>query len=139
MKKVLLLMVLVFGLLVVGCGKDKKEDTNTAVVENISKDLSPDEFIKELYSNEKYFKKVDTIECFYPKYKELVFETFEKSKVQKSYSLSFVYETDEELRELKDYVENFNKTSKIMKVFSTIETPTSKRISFGIEYPNKNK
>lgn len=139
MKKILLLMLLMFGILVVGCGKDEKEDTNTTVVENISKDLSPDELINEFYNNEKYSKKIDSIVCFYPKYKELIFETFEKSKAQKSYTLSFIYETDEELKELQEYAVSFNKTHEIMKLREPNVTPKEKRISFGLIYPNKNK
>lgn len=143
MKKILLLMILVFGLLIVGCGKDKGQDTNTTIVENISKNLSPDELIKELYSNEKYGKKVMAYNCFYPKYKELVFETFAKREEKKSQSVIFCYETDDELNDLKEYINNFNKNNDTMKILESIDIPVSnsykplKLISFPLDYPNK--
>ena len=48
MKKGLLLMVLILGMLMVGCGKEKEVTTETSpVIENVNQNLTPDEFINE--------------------------------------------------------------------------------------------
>ena len=140
MKKVLLLMVLVFGILVVGCGKDKKEDTNTSVGENISKNLSYEEQIMELATNEKYFKKINATDYFYPKYKELVCETYANRETPKDQTIKFCYETEEELKELKEYAKKFNETHERMKLSEDpFEDKHIKTISFANTFPNSNK
>ena len=62
--------------------------------------MNYDDFIvNELYGNEKYGKKVNGLYCFYPKYKDVVFEAFANSEGQKSQVIKFCYETEEELKE----------------------------------------
>lgn len=140
MKKGLLLMVLILGMLMVGCGKEKETTTETSpVIETVNQNFTPDEFINELLTNEKYFKEINGIEYFYPQYKELVCETFANREKPKNQMISFCYETEEELQELKEYATKFNETHERMKldIENAIETPTSNRISFPNTYPNK--
>ncbi len=142
MKKELLLMVLILGMLLVGCGKGKEAEitSENIVAEVDKKNMNYDDFIvNELYGNEKYGKKINGLYCFYPKYKDVVFEAFANSEEQKSQVIKFCYETEEELKELKEYAIKFNETHERMKldIENAIETPTSNRISFPNTYPNK--
>ena len=139
MKKGLLLMVLILGMLMVGCGKEKEvEITSENIVAEVDKkNMNYDDFIvNELYGNEKYGKKVNGLYCFYPKYKDVVFEAFANSEEQKSQ----VFEsTSGNTFKLKEYAIKFNETHERMKldIENAIETPTSNRISFPNTYPNK--
>lgn len=138
MKKELLLMVLILGMLLVGCGKGKEAEITSENI--VKKNMNYDDFIvNELYGNEKYGKKINGLYCFYPKYKDVVFEAFANSEEQKSQVIKFCYETEEELKELKEYAIKFNETHERMKldIENAIETPTSNRISFPNTYPNK--
>ena len=142
MKKGLLLMVLILGMLMVGCGKEKEVTTETSpVIENVNQNLTPDEFINELLTNEKYFKKINGIEYFYPQYKELVCETFANREKPKNQMISFCYETEEELKELKEYATKFNETHERMKldIENAMEEKHNKTISFGNYFPETLK
>jgi lipoprotein len=142
MKKGLLLMVLILGMLLVGCGKEKETTVETlTVTENVNQNFTPDEFIKELLTNEKYFKKINGIEYFYPQYKELVCETFANREKPKNQMISFCYETEEELKELKEYAIKFNETHERMKldIENAMEEKHNKTISFGNYFPETLK
>lgn len=142
MKKGLLLMVLILGMLMVGCGKEKETTVETlTVTENVNQNFTPDEFIKELLTNEKYFKKINGIEYFYPQYKELVCETFANREKPKNQMISFCYETEEELKELKEYATKFNETHERMKldIENAMEEKHNKTISFGNYFPETLK
>ena len=142
MKKGLLLMVLILGMLMVGCGKEKETTVETlTVTENVNQNFTPDEFIKELLTNEKYFKKINGIEYFYPQYKELVCETFTNREKPKNQMISFCYETEEELKELKEYATKFNETHERMKldIENAMEEKHNKTISFGNYFPETLK
>ena len=138
MKKGLLLMVLILGMLLVGCGKEKEVEKTSENIVAEANNVDVQKLINEFYTNEKYSQKINGVTCFNPEYKEIIFETFAKSKEQKSYSLTFVYKDEKELEELEKYVEEFNKKSEIMK----LERPFNediylKRISYILDYPNK--
>ena len=140
MKKELLLIVLVLGMLLIGCGKEKEAEitSENIVTEVDKKNMNYDDFIvNELYGNEKYGKKINGLYCFYPEYKELIFETFAKSSEQKSYSLTFIYKDEKELEEIDKSVEEFNKKSEIMKLEGRFLDIYSKQISYYLDYPNK--
>ncbi len=141
MKKELLLIVLVLGMLLIGCGKEKEAEitSENIVTEVDKKNMNYDDFIvNELYGNEKYGKKINGLYCFYPEYKELIFETFAKSSEQKSYSLTFIYKDEKKLKELEEYVEEFNKKSEIMKLLRPFDEDIyTKQISYILDYPNK--
>ena len=142
MKKGLLLMVLILGMLMVGCGKEKETTVETlTVTENVNQNFTPDEFIKELLTNEKYFKKINGIEYFYPQYKELVCETFANREKPKNQMINFCYETEEELKELKEYATKFNETHERMKldIENAMEEKHNKTISFGNYFPETLK
>lgn len=142
MKKGLLLMVLILGMLMVGCGKEKETTTETLpVIGTVNQNFTPDEFINELLTNEKYFKKINGIEYFYPQYKELVCETFANREKPKNQMISFCYETEEELKELKEYAIKFNETHERMKldIENAMEAPHNKTISFGNYFPETLK
>lgn len=140
MKKGLLLMVLILGMLLVGCGKEKETTVETlTVTETVNQNLTPDEFIKELLTNEKYFKKINGIEYFYPQYKELVCETFANREKPKNQMIKFCYETEEELQELKEYATKFNETHERMKLTEPDIVPQFKTISFGNYFPETLK
>ena len=142
MKKGLLLMVLILGMLMVGCGKEKETTVETlTVTENVNQNFTPDEFIKELLTNEKYFKKINGIEYFYPQYKELVCEAFANREKPKNQMISFCYETEEELKELKEYATKFNETHERMKldIENAMEEKHNKTISFGNYFPETLK
>ena len=139
MKKGLLLMVLILGILLVGCGKEKEVEitSENIVAKTGDENIDIEKLIDEFYTNEKYSQKINGITCFNPEYKELIFETFAKSKEQKGYSLTFVYKDEKELKELEEYVEEFNKKSEIMKLEGRFLDIYSKQISYYLDYPNK--
>ena len=142
MKKGLLLMVLILGILLIGCGKEKETTTETlTVIESVNQNFTPDEFIKELLTNEKYFKEINGIKYFYPQYKELVCETFANREKPKNQMIKFCYETEEELQELKEYATKFNETHERMKldIENAMEEKHNKTISFGNYFPETLK
>ena len=143
MKKGLLLMVLILGMLLVGCGKDKGEisSNDVTVATNVVKGNTYDEKIMELLTNEKYFKKINGLEYFYPQYKELVCETFANREKPKNQVIKFCYETEEELQELKEYAIKFNETHERMKldIENANERKDNKTISFGNYFPETLK
>lgn len=138
MKKGLLLMVLILGMLLVGCGKEKEVEITSENIVAGANNVDVEKLIDEFYTNEKYSQKINGITCFNPEYKELIFETFAKSKEQKGYSLTFVYKDEKELEELEKYVEEFNKKSEIMKLERPFDEDVYlKQISYILDYPNK--
>jgi len=138
MKKGLLLMVLILGMLLVGCGKEKEVEKTSENIVAEANNVDVQKLINEFYTNEKYSQKINGVTCFNPEYKEIIFETFAKSKEQKSYSLTFVYKDEKELEELEKYVEEFNKKSEIMKLERPFDEDIYlKRISYILDYPNK--
>lgn len=138
MKKGLLLMVLILGMLLVGCGKEKEVEKPLENIIAEANNVDIQKLINEFYTNEKYSQKINGVTCFNPEYKELIFETFAKSNEQKSYSLTFVYKDEKELEELEKYVEEFNKKSEIMKLQRPFDEDIYlKRISYILDYPNK--
>ena len=139
MKEGLLLIILVLGMLLVGCGKEKETEitSENAVSEIKNENIDIEKLIDEFYTNEKYSQKINGVTCFNPEYKELIFETFAKSSEQKSYSLTFIYKDEKELEELEEYVEEFNKKSEIMKLEGRFLDIYSKQISYYLDYPNK--
>lgn len=140
MKKGLLLIVLILGMLLVGCGKEKETTVETlTVTENVNQNFTPDEFIKELLTNEKYFKKINGIEYFYPQYKELVCETFANREKPKNQMISFCYETEEELNEIIEYAKEFNKTHERMKLEDPFIEKYRNTIGFGNHFPELDK
>lgn len=140
MKKGLLLMVLILGMLMVGCGKEKETTVETlTVTENVNQNFTPDEFIKELLTNEKYFKKINGIEYFYPQYKELVCETFANREKPKNQMISFCYETEKELNEIIEYAKEFNKTHERMKLEDPFIEKYRNTIGFGNHFPELDK
>lgn len=138
MKKGLLLMVLILGMLLVGCRKEKEVEKTSENIVAEANNVDVQKLINEFYTNEKYSQKINGVTCFNPEYKEIIFETFAKSKEQKSYSLTFVYKDEKELEELEKYVEEFNKKSEIMKLERPFDEDIYlKRISYILDYPNK--
>mgnify|MGYP000003097276 CR=1 FL=1 len=137
MKKGLLLMVLILGMLMVGCGKEKEVEKNSENIVAEANNVDIEKLIDEFYTNEKYSQKINGVTCFNPEYKELIFETFAKSSEQKSYTLTFVYKDEKELEEIDKSVEEFNKKSEIMKLEGRFLDIYSKQISYYLDYPNK--
>lgn len=137
MKKGLLLMVLILGMLMVGCGKEKEVEKNSENIVAETNNVDIEKLIDEFYTNEKYSQKINGVTCFNPEYKELIFETFAKSSEQKSYTLTFVYKDEKELEEIDKSVEEFNKKSEIMKLEGRFLDIYSKQISYYLDYPNK--
>lgn len=137
MKKGLLLMVLILGMLLVGCGKEKEVEKNSENIVAETNNIDIEKLIDEFYTNEKYSQKINGVTCFNPEYKELIFETFAKSSEQKSYTLTFVYKDEKELEEIDKSVEEFNKKSEIMKLEGRFLDIYSKQISYYLDYPNK--
>lgn len=138
MKKGLLLIILVLGMLLVGCGKEKETEITSENIVAEANNVDVQNLINEFYTNEKYSQKINGVTCFNPEYKELIFETFAKSNEQKKYSLTFVYKDEKELEELEKYVEEFNKKSEIMKLERPFDEDIYlKRISYILDYPNK--
>ena len=136
MKKGLLLMV-ILGMLMVGCGKEKEVEKNSENIVAEANNVDIEKLIDEFYTNEKYSQKINGVTCFNPEYKELIFETFAKSSEQKSYTLTFVYKDEKELEEIDKSVEEFNKKSEIMKLEGRFLDIYSKQISYYLDYPNK--
>ena len=144
MKKGLLLMVLILGMLLVGCGKDKgetsSENTNISITTDTVKGNTYDEKIMELLTNEKYFKEINGLKYFYPQYKELVCETFANREKPKNQVIKFCYETEEELQELKEYAIKFNETHERMKLSEEPDIRKDQNtISFGNYFPETLK
>lgn len=143
MKKGLLLMVLILGTLLVGCGKDKvetsSENTNISITTDTVKGNTYDEKIMELLTNEKYFKKINGVEFFYPQYKELVCETFANTETPQNQMISFCYETEKELNEIIEYAEEFNKTHERMKLEDPFIEKYRNTIGFGNHFPELDK
>ena len=144
MKKGLLLMVLILGMLLVGCGKDKvetsSENTNISITTDTVKGSTYDEKVMELLTNEKYFKKINGVKFFYPEYKELVCETFANRETPKNQMISFCYETEEELNEIIEYAKEFNKTHERMKLSEEPHiVPQFKTIGFVNTFPELDK
>lgn len=141
MKKGLLLIVLILGMLLVGCGKEKETTVETlTVTENVNQNFTPDEFINELLTNEKYFKEINGLKYFYPQYKELVCETFANREKPKNQVIKFCYETEEELQELKEYATKFNETHERMKLSEEPDIRKDQNtISFGNYFPETLK
>ena len=124
----------------VGCGKEKETTVETlTVTENVNQNFTPDEFIKELLTNEKYFKKINGIEYFYPQYKELVCETFANREKPKNQMISFCYETEKELNEIIEYAKEFNKTHERMKLEDPFIEKYRNTIGFGNHFPELDK
>lgn len=137
MKKGLLLMVLILGMLMVGCGKEKEVEKTSENIVAEANNIDVQKLINEFYTNEKYSQKINGVTCFNPEYKELIFETFAKSSEQKSYTLTFAYKDEKELEEIDKCVEEFNKKSEIMKLEGRFLDIYSKQISYYLDYPNK--
>lgn len=143
MKKTIIYLMLVLGVIgLVGCGKGKGETSSNDVIvaTNVVKGNTYDEKVMELLTNEKYFKKINGIEYFYPQYKELVFETYANRETPKNQMINFHYETEEELNELIEYAKEFNKTHERMKLS---EEPFIEKyqntIGFGNRFPELDK
>ena len=141
MKKGLLLIVLILGMLLIGCGKDKEETSSSevTVATNIVKGNTYDEKIMELLTNEKYFKKINGVKFFYPEYKELVCETFANTETPQNQMISFCYETEEELNEIIEYAKEFNKTHERMKLEDPFIEKYRNTIGFGNHFPELDK
>ena len=137
MKKGLLLIVLILGMLLVGCGKEKEVEITSENIVAEANNIDIEKLIDEFYTNEKYSQKINGVTCFNPEYKELIFETFAKSSEQKSYTLTFVYKDEKELEEIDKCVEEFNKKSEIMKLEGRFLDIYSRQISYYLDYPNK--
>lgn len=143
MKKGLLLIVLILGMLLVGCGKDKvetsSENTNISITTDTVKGNTYDEKVMELLTNEKYFKKINGVKFFYPQYKELVCETFANRETPQNQMISFCYETEEELNEIIEYAKEFNKTHERMKLEDPFIEKYRNTIGFGNHFPELDK
>ena len=143
MKKGLLLIVLILGMLLVGCGKDKvetsSENTNISITTDTVKGNTYDEKVMELLTNEKYFKKINGVKFFYLQYKELVCETFANRETPKNQMISFCYETEEELNEIIEYAKEFNKTHERMKLEDPFIEKYRNTIGFGNHFPELDK
>ena len=137
MKKGLLLIILVLGMLLVGCGKEKEVEITSENIVAEANNVDVQNLINEFYTNEKYSQKINGVTCFNPEYKELIFEIFAKSSEQKSYSLTFIYKDEKELEEIDKSIEEFNKKSEIMKLEGRFLDIYSKQISYYLDYPNK--
>ena len=137
MKKGLLLIVLILGMLLVGCGKEKEVEITSENIVAEANNIDIEKLIDEFYTNEKYSQKINGVTCFNPEYKELIFETFAKSSEQKSYTLTFIYKDEKELEEIDKCVEEFNKKSEIMKLEGRFLDIYSRQISYYLDYPNK--
>ena len=146
MKKGLLLIILILGMLLVGCGKDKvetsSENTNISITTDTVKGNTYDEKVMELLTNEKYQNPIkgDIVTYFKPEYKELVFETFANRETPKNQMINFHYETEEELNEIIEYAKEFNKTHERMKLTEEPDIIKQfKTISFGNRFPELDK
>lgn len=143
MKKAIIYLMLVLGIVLVGCGKDKGETSSNdiTVATNAVKGNTYDEKIMELLTNEKYWKNVNNFNqaYFYPKYKELVCEIYANRETPKNQVIKFYYETEEELNEIIEYAKEFNKTHERMKLTEPDIVPQFKTVSFGNRFPELDK
>ena len=148
MKKTIIYLMLVLGVVgLVGCGKDKgetssSENSNISITVDTVKGNTYDEKVMELLTNQKYWKVVNgsRVSYFYPKYKELVFEIYANRETPKNQSISFHYETEEELNEIIEYAKEFNKTHERMKLSEEpFIVPQFKTISFVNSFPELDK
>ena len=146
MKKAIIYLMLVLGIVLVGCGKDKgetsEENTNIGITADAVKGNTYDEKIMELLTNEKYQNPIkgDIVHYYKPEYKELVFETYSKRETPKNQSINFHYETEKELNEIIEYAKEFNKTHERMKLSEEPHiVPQFKTISFVNTFPELDK
>lgn len=148
MKKAIIYLMLVLGVIgLVACGKDKgetssSENSNISITADTVKGNTYDEKVMELLTNEKYWKVVNgsRVAYFYPKYKELVCETYANRETPKNQMISFCYETEEELNEIIEYAKEFNKTHERMKLSEEPHiVPQFKTIGFGNYFPELDK
>lgn len=148
MKKAIIYLMLVLGVVgLVGCGKDKGEtssleNSNISVTVDTVKGNTYDEKVMELVTNQKYWKVVNgsSVSYFYPKYKELVCEIYANRETPKNQSISFCYETEEELNEIIEYAKEFNKTHERMKLSEEPHiVPQFKTIGFVNTFPELDK
>ncbi len=145
MKKTIIYLMLVLGVVcLVGCGKEKGEisHNDVTVATNVVKGNTYDEKVMELLTNEKYWKVVNgsRVAYFYPKYKELVCETYANRETPKNQMISFCYETEEELNEIIEYAKEFNRTHERMKLSEEPHiVPQFKTIGFGNYFPELDK
>ena len=144
MKKAMIYLMLVLGIVLVGCGKEKGEvnsnDVNVAT--NVVKGNTYDEKVMELLTNEKYQNPIkgDIVTYYKPEYKELVFETYANRETPKNQMINFHYETEEELKEIIEYAKEFNKTHERMKLSEEPHiVPQFKTIGFGNRFPELDK
>ena len=138
--------MLVLGIVLVGCGKDKgetsAENTSVGITADAVKGNTYDEKIMELLTNEKYQNPIkgDIVTYYKPEYKELVFETYSKRETPKNQMINFHYETEEELNEIIEYAKEFNKTHERMKLTEEPHiVPQFKTIGFGNRFPELDK
>ena len=144
MKKAMIYLMLVLGIVLVGCGKDKGETNSNDITmaTNVVKGNTYDEKVMELLTNEKYQNPIkgDRVAYFKPEYKELVFETYANRETPKNQSISFHYETEEELNEIIEFAKEFNKTHERMKLSEEpFIVPQFKTIGFGNYFPELDK
>lgn len=146
MKKAIIYLMLVLGVILVGCGKDKgetsSENTNIGITADTVKGNTYDEKVMELLTNEKYQNPIkgDRVTYFKPEYKELVFETFANRETPKNQGINFRYETKEELNELIEYAKEFNKTHERMKLSEEpFITEYNQAITFTNTFPELDK
>lgn len=148
MKKAIIYLMLVLGVVcLVGCGKDKgetssSENSNISITVDTVKGNTYDEKVMELLTNQKYWKVVNgsSVSYFYPKYKELVCEIYANRETPKNQSISFCYETEEELNEIIEYAKEFNKTHERMKLSEEPHiVPQFKTIGFVNTFPELDK
>ena len=144
MKKAIIYLMLVLGIVLVGCGKDKGETSSNdvTVATNAVKGNTYDEKVMELLTNEKYQNPIkgDIVTYYKPEYKELVFETYSKRETPKNQMINFHYETEKELNEIIEYAKEFNKTHERMKLSEEPHiVPQFKTISFVNTFPELDK
>lgn len=144
MKKAMIYLMLVLGIVLVGCGKDKGEinSNDVTMATNVVKGNTYDEKVMELLTNEKYQNPIkgDRVTYYKPEYKELVFETYANRETPKNQMINFHYETEKELNELIEYAKEFNKTHERMKLSEEPHiVPQFKTIGFVNTFPELDK
>ena len=144
MKKAMIYLMLVLGIVLVGCGKDKGETNSNDITmaTNVVKGNTYDEKVMELLTNEKYQNPIkgDIVTYYKPEYKELVFETYANRETPKNQMINFHYETEEELKEIIEYAKEFNKTHERMKLSEEPHiVPQFKTICFVNRFPELDK
>ena len=144
MKKAMIYLMLVLGIVLVGCGKDKGETNSNDITmaTNVVKGNTYDEKVMELLTNEKYQNPIkgDRVTYYKPEYKELVFETYANRETPKNQMINFHYETEKELNELIEYAKEFNKTHERMKLSEEPHiVPQFKTIGFVNTFPELDK